>query len=77
MSKLSQFQTPGSCYTDNKCIWVIMNPNNTHEMLEIIDIPNLFSFLIENGYKINTDITKIMQKSSVKIDKLICFIEGN
>ena len=76
MPKLSYFQTYGPCCTDNKCIWVIMNPNNTHEMLSIKDIPNLFTFLIQNNYTINTDVTKIMQKSSVKLDKLICFIEG-
>ena len=76
MPKLSEFQTNSPCYVDNKCTLVVMNPNNLHEMLTVTDISNLFSFLIENNYKINTDITKIMQKSSVKLNKLICFIEG-
>ena len=39
------------------------------------DIPDLFTFLMENGYTINTQLTQMMQTSNVKMDKeIICFI---
>ena len=34
----------------------------------------LAEFLIEKGYKIDTEITKMLQQSSEKINNLICFI---
>ena len=44
------------------------------ELLCVNDIALLFSYLNQNAYNINTDVTKIMLKSSVQIKNLICFI---
>ena len=40
------------------------------------EIPDLFSFLLSNGYKIDTSLTKMMNQSEVKINdnKILCFI---
>ncbi len=43
------------------------------------EIPDLFSFLLSNGYKIDTSLTKMMNQSEVKINdnKILCFITYN
>jgi hypothetical protein len=40
------------------------------------EIPNLFSFLLSNGYKIDTSLTKMMNSSNIQIDNnnIIAFI---
>ena len=57
------------------CIFVICNPNAPHEFLTVDELPELMSFLIDNGYKIDTSITKMLMKSKVKpSNDLICYI---
>jgi hypothetical protein len=43
------------------------------------EIPNLFSFLLSNGYKIDTSLTKMMNNSNIQIDtnNIIAFITYN
>jgi hypothetical protein len=43
------------------------------------EIPELFSFLLSNGYKIDTSITNMLNDSDIQIGatdskKIICFI---
>ena len=43
------------------------------------EVPDLFSFLLSNGYKIDTSLTKMMNTSDVRFDtnnanKIICFV---
>tara|TARA_Y100001970_G_scaffold294056_2_gene446336 strand:+ start:1534 stop:1899 length:366 start_codon:yes stop_codon:yes gene_type:complete len=71
----SPFKAPSVCCTQPTCIWVVGTPNN---YMCIDELPNLFQFLIENGYTINTQITEMMERSVVKMDgNLICFISYN
>ena len=77
--KLSLFKDRSPCCSENNCKYIVCNPtikqNNCFcEFLCVQDIHLLFSYLMKHGFKINTDITKIMQKSEVKIKNLICFI---
>ena len=72
--KLSPFQENSPCCTQSKCMYAFINPSCKCELLCIDDIAILFNFLLSNGFKINTDITKIMLKSDVRIPNLICFI---
>jgi hypothetical protein len=61
-------------YAINSCIFALislsgngyMNPN---------EIPNLFSFLTTNGYKIDTSITKMMNTSEIRLENqnILCF----
>ena len=55
-------------------MYAFVHPHNKCELLCVNDIALLFGYLTNNGYIINTDVTKIMQKSDVKIKNLICFI---
>lgn len=72
----------GSCCNSNAfnppCIFVICNPNAPHDFLTVDELPDLMSFLIDNGYKIDTSITKMLMKSNVKpSNDLICYISDN
>ena len=73
--RLSPFQHPGPCCEVNRCIKAIYKVGNTSDLMTPDDIPELFSFLIQNGYTIDTALTTMMNKSQVKMtSKLICFI---
>ena len=72
--KLSPFQEISPCCPLDRCIYAFVHPHNKCELLCVDDIVLLFGYLNANGYTINTNVTKIMQKSDVKIKNLICFI---
>ena len=69
--KLSPFDVKGNCECISSCLFAIVNPENKRDLLCLDDIADLFCFLINNGYKIEDKITKIMSK---KQRNLICFI---
>ena len=73
--KLSPFQERSNCCPLSDCINAFTYPNNKCELMCVNDISILFGYLISNGFIINTDVTKIMQDSNVKIPNLICFIQ--
>jgi len=70
--KLSPFQEISPCCPLDRCLYAFIHPNC--ELMCVNDIAVLFGYLTSNGYTINTDLTKIMQDSDVKIKNLICFI---
>ena len=72
--KLSPFDEVSFCCPRNRCMYAFVHPHNKCELLCVNDIALLFSYLSQNGFNINTDLTKIMLKSSVEIKNLICFI---
>ena len=76
-TRLSIFSDEYSCCSKSSpgCIIAFLNPSNTHEFLTVDDIPELFTFLTENGYTIDETTTNIMLKTSQKIKNLICFIK--
>jgi hypothetical protein len=49
---------------------------NNHRLMTANEIPDLFSFLMSNGYKIDTSLTKMMNSSNIQIDtnNIIAFI---
>ena len=70
--KLSIFQGYGnSCDCKKPCLLVVLNPNNPREFLCLDDIAELFTFLIDNGYTIQTAITEILMSKNKNI---ICFV---
>ena len=76
--KLSPFDEPTECCSSQTgCMSAFIDPKGCCDLLCIDKIGDLFSYLVSNGYKINTSITKIMLKGDVRIPNLICFIEKN
>ena len=81
---LSPFQinsySSNCCKSEPACLYAIKNMNNSNccDLLCIDQIDQLFAFLLTNGYKINTEVTKILKKTKdYNSDSLICFIENN
>ena len=57
------------------CIFAIFNPNHKNQLLTIDELPDLMTFLVDNGYTIDTSITKMLMKSNVKpSNDLICYV---
>ena len=90
MPPLSPFNVPGPCcnrigYKD--CSLALFSlrggcgggHGRENCLMNDDEIPDLFSFLLSNGYKIDTSLTKMMNQSEVKINdnKILCFITYN
>lgn len=59
LSVFKQSYTP--CSKNDSCMNVILNPNDKSEYLFEEDLAELVTFLVENGYTIDTKLTKLMQ----------------
>ena len=71
----SPFQIPPPvCCPPKRCILAIADHHG--QLMCVNSLPNLFQFLMQNGYEIDTTLTNIMEKSEVKLDNtLICYIK--
>ncbi len=72
-SKLSPFKQFSDCDPYPSCFYAILNPQNKCDFLRVDDIALLFCFLTENGYTINTQVTKIMMKAQTQIQDTLLF----
>ena len=72
---LSPFQYNNvSCHsTYNPCQYMFLNPD-TDRLACINDIPNVFNWLRQHGYLIDTAITNMMNQGKVNCETLLCFI---
>ena len=81
---LSQFKQPNACNRYQPCGFSFQSLNydcgkNGTNLMVVDEIPELFGFLLANGYTIDTSITKMLNNSDIRIDtneskKIICFI---
>jgi len=76
---LSTFKQPGPCNHRKPCGIGFASINNSCHLMTTCEIPELFSFLLSNGYTIDTSITKMLNDSDIQIGandskKMICFI---
>jgi len=82
MPPLSPFNVQGPCCSKNSCALALLSLRRTCGdgrggcLMSDDEIPDLFSFMLSNGYKIDTSLTKMMNQSEVKINdnKILCFI---
>lgn len=77
MPPLSPFNAPGPCLSKNSCALALLSlRGDCCGLMSDDEVPDLFSFLLSNGYKIDTSLTKMMNQSEVKINdnKILCFI---
>jgi hypothetical protein len=85
---LSEFKQ-NYCNSNNLCgyalisLYEINNGNcSSSSLMDVNEIPDLISFLLENGYTIDTNITKMFNTSNIRFNtnignELICFITYN
>ena len=84
---LSQFKQPGPCSRINNCGLALTALNNICNkgcsgFMVVDEVPNLMSFLLSNGYSINTSITKMLNTSDIRFEtenanKIICLVTYN
>jgi hypothetical protein len=84
---LSQFKQPGPCSRINNCGLALTSLNNICNkgcsgFMVVDEVPNLLSFLLSNGYSVNTSITKMLNTSDIRFEtenanKLICVVTYN
>ncbi len=66
------------CDSQPHCVNTILNPGNTGEYLSADNIEILFNFFLENGYKIETQMTKLLLKTKTYKNKdIVCMISRN
>ena len=79
---LSEFKEPGNCTRLQSCGLGLRslsflygfggsgggynNSCSRSDLMTVDEVPDLFSFLLSNGYSIDTSITKMMNQSSIR-----------
>lgn len=86
---LSQFKQPGPCNPIKNCGLALMSFDGCYvgckfgsDLMAVDEVPTLISYLVSNGYTVDTSITKMFNDSDIRFDtntgnKLICFITYN
>jgi hypothetical protein len=92
---LSTFKQPGPCSRINNCGLALITLNgffynnsynccnkNYSNLMVVDEVPGLMSYLLSNGYTINTSITKMLNTSDIRFEtenanKIICVITYN
>lgn len=87
---LSEFKYPAPCSPLKDCGFAILSLRRCNyncgkfgsDLMVVDEIPDLISYLVSNGYNVDTSVTKMFNNSDIRIDtntgnKLICFITYN
>ena len=74
--RLSEFKEP---YCSKDLCGLALQSLRGDKLMSTDEVPDLFSFLLSNGYKIDTSLTKMMNTSDVRFhtdnaNKIICFV---
>jgi hypothetical protein len=90
--QLSEFKQQGSCNKIKQCGYALMTLDSDNynagcgkfgeDLMVVDEVPNLISFLVSNGYSVDTSITKMFNQSEIRFhqdmgNKLICFVTYN
>jgi len=70
---LSEFKTPGPCCPIPLCALALKSFQYGGIMREE-EVPDLFSYLLSNGYVINEGLTKLLMKNDSENKRTICFV---
>ena len=89
---LSEFKEPGPCSPLKQCGYALMSLSGCNmgcgslrggeDLMVVDEVPDLISYLVMNGYSVDTSITKMFNTSEIRFDtnlgnKLICFVTYN
>ena len=78
-NKLSPFKQGTACSPIQKCGLGLLSfqPYCKTALMTVDELPQLFSFLLDKGYQIDTKLTKMLENSDIQISdekKLIAFV---
>ena len=83
---LSEFKQSGPCNPVKKCGLALLSLDNCDtcckngsDLMIVDEVPTLMSYLLSNGYTVDTSITKMFNGSEISFNtndgnKLICFV---
>lgn len=80
---LSPYNYPNYCGKNVNCALTLLSldycANDCSELMLVDEIPNLFSYLMSNGYTINSKITNMLNANNTQFNTnngktLICFV---
>jgi hypothetical protein len=71
--KLSPFDYKSPHENVHKCIQGFLDPQSPNDFLNVEHIEILFNLLIDNGYKIEHDLTTMVKKEAANSKHLVCF----
>jgi hypothetical protein len=84
---LSEFKQQGPCSPLKQCGYALTSLSGCNmgcgeDLMVIDEVPDLISYLVMNGYSVDTSITKMFNTSEIRFDtnlgnKLICFVTYN
>ena len=87
---LSEFKQQGPCSPIKQCGYALASLGTCNvgcgkfgsDLMTVDEVPTLISYLLNNGYTVDTSITKMFHNSEIRFDtttgnKLICFITYN
>lgn len=74
LPKLSPFKNNTAGCSYKCCSYVLCDFNNSNNFMLVDDIPSLLSFLYENNYTIQTELTKIITEGEVKLTDKVLFL---
>ena len=59
------------------CVHAIKSKKDPFKLMDIDEIPTLFNYLTQNGYKINSEITNMIHNGNIQQEmrSLLCFIQ--
>lgn len=84
LTPLSTFKQPNPCNTYKQCAYGLLSINryNCSDLMTVNELPDLISYLVSNGYTVDTSITKMFNQSDILFqtndtNKLICIINYN
>jgi hypothetical protein len=73
--KNSPYENFYCCGNEPHCINGLINPNNNYNFLTLDNVEILFNFCKENGYKIESRLTKMLTTNNLYQNKnIICII---
>jgi len=80
LNKLSPFESNTNLCRRPDCVIAITKLCGSsaccNELMCVDELPELFEFLLNNGYTIDNSVTKVLQKTTVRMDgELICTIK--
>jgi hypothetical protein len=68
-----------SCNNNNLCALTLVSPcNNKLGIMTVDEVPTLYSFLLSNGYTIDTSLTKMTMVTGIQFqsdNRLIAFVK--
>ena len=76
MPPLSEFKQPSPCSPARQCVLGIRSMNRCG-IITMDELPELMSYLVENNYTINKDVTNILRRSDTQGRETIAFVTYN